>query len=91
LRGRGTKRREAVSLFKTICECIPDALVNGASLTPTNRAEGFELRINVDMDSKNLENVRSIVKKQRMVIEENKGSLMIYEPKLEQTEIEIFA
>jgi hypothetical protein len=43
------------------------------------------------MDSKNLENVRSIVKKQRMVIEENKGFLWIYEPKHEQTQIEIFA
>ncbi len=85
------KRREAVSLFKTICECIPDALVNGASLTPTSQSEGFELRINVDTDKKSLEDVRSIVKKHKMAIDENKGSLRIYEPKPKQTEIEIVA
>jgi hypothetical protein len=45
--------------------------------------EKFELRINVALDGKSLQNVKSLVEKHRMNLEENNGSLLIYaaEPK----------
>ena len=78
------RRREAVKLFKEICECIPEAPISSALLTPNRNSKGeFELRINVLLDGKSLENVKSLVEKHKMNLKENNGSLLIYaaEPK----------
>jgi hypothetical protein len=85
------KRREAIALFEEICGYIPGTLINGASLTITNRAEGFELRVNAELNNENRENIQSIAKKRNMTVEESKRSFVIFEPKLEQDAIEIIA
>jgi hypothetical protein len=84
LRGSVMRRREAVRLFREICECIPEAPISSALLMPERSSkEKFELRINVALDGKSLQNVKSLVEKHRMNLEENNGSLLIYaaEPK----------
>ena len=86
------RRREAVRLFREIGKCIPGAFISSVSLTPSNRfKEEFELRINVSLDDKSLKNVQSLVEKHRMILKEDKGSLLIYASETKPIEMEIIA
>lgn len=84
------RRREAIQLFREICQCTPDAFISSISLSPnaTSKKE-FELRINMALDGKNLKNVENIVNKHGLVLKELKGALLIYgvEPKLNEVAI----
>jgi len=61
-------------------------------LTPSNRfKKEFELRINVSLDDKSLKNVQSLVEKHRMILKEDKGSLLIYASETKPIEMEIIA
>lgn len=74
------RRREAVLLFREISKCIPDAFISKISLIPKNsEKEEFELRINVFLEAESLESVQSVVNKHGLTIEEDQGSLLIYE------------
>jgi hypothetical protein len=88
------QRREAVGLFREICECIPDPSIFNSVFLMTQKIAGsekenFELRINAAINDNNLKRLEFIVKKHGMLLMENKGSIIIYEP--ESTQIEIIA
>ena len=85
------RRREAVILFKEICERIPDALVTGASLTQTNRSDNLELKIIADLDDKSLKILKLLAEKRKLAIRESIGSLSIYEAKQDSLEAPIVA
>ena len=80
------ERREAVRLFREICECIPDSsMFRSVFLNPQNMAtdvtrRNFELRIDMALDKSSLRCVEDVVKKHKLVMEENKGSIVIYAP-----------
>lgn len=83
-------RREAVRLFKEICECIPDAFISGVLLTSSSTSEeGLSLRINMDLNLQSLKNIRSIVDKHGMILKEDNGFLMIFGSKKYQTGMEV--
>jgi hypothetical protein len=86
------RRREAVRLFREIIKCILGAFISSVLLTPSNRfKKEFELRINVFLDDKSLKNVQSLVEKHRMILKEDKGSLLIYASETKPIEMEITA
>jgi negative regulator of replication initiation len=61
-------------------------------LTPISRSkEEFELRINVSLDVKSFMNVQSIVSKHRMILKEDKGSLLIYGSETKPNGMEVTA
>jgi len=82
------RRREAVLLFREICECIPDAFISKISLTSKNTAkEEFELRINVSLDGESFANVKSLVTKRGLNLKEEENSLLIYGSKKSSIEM----
>ena len=91
------QRREAVRLFREICECIPDASAfSSVFLIQRNEPasfgmENFELWINADLDNAGLRSVQSIVKERKLILEENRGFFVIYSADAKETEIEIYA
>lgn len=89
------KRNEAVDIFRRICKCIPvGAVFRGVSLVEKKRLsadkEMYELRINVDLSRKNLQEVKLIVERFGKAFEEAKGTLVIYAPS-EPRALEILA
>jgi len=88
------QRREAIKVFEEISKCIPEAFVTSVSLTPQRRIGGskdeFELRLDVSVNAKSLENIQSIVNKHRMLLKKEKGSLLICEAN-EPCEIQVVA
>jgi hypothetical protein len=81
------RRRDAARLFSEICQCIPDASINGLSLSPTpSSKEEFDLRINVFLDDKSLMDVQSIVNKRGMILKEEPGFLLIQGSRLKPYE-----
>ena len=81
------RRREAIRLFKEICESIPSAYIKCASLTPSGHSNGeLELRINTSLDVKSIKNVQALVNKHGMILKEEKGSLLIYSCETEPIE-----
>lgn len=92
LRGNVMQRREAIRLFREVCECIPDAYISGISLSPNRSStSGFDLRINVTIDSKSLTNVQSVASKHGMVAKEDRGSILIYGSQTRSNCVEIMA
>ncbi len=91
------QRREAIRLFREICECITDeSVLSSVFLIQRNEPESlgmenFELWINAVLDNTGLRDVRSIVKERKLVLEENKGFFVIYEADPKKTEMEIYA
>ncbi len=90
------RRREAVGLFREICECIPDPSgFSSVFLIQTSQAdsleENFELRINAMFDGRTLETIKVLLKKRRMFLVENKGSLVIYAPAQKRIQMGIVA
>jgi len=85
------RRREAVLLFREICECIPDAFVTGISLIASDLSEEFELRMNLSLNAKGIEDVQSLVSRHGLQLKEDRGTLVIYGPKLNPSKLEIFA
>ena len=82
------RRREAVSIFREICECVPDAFVSKISLNQKKSArEGFELRINVFLGGDSFGSVQSIVNKRGLTLKEDQGSLLIYRSQASKIEI----
>jgi hypothetical protein len=72
------RRREAVLLFREICECSPGLFVNSVSLLTSNSSKEVTLRINVFLDGVNLKGVQSIVEAHRLILEKNGGAFLIY-------------
>ncbi len=85
------QRREAIRLFKEICECIPDAFVDGFSLIASSLNGEFELHMNTSLNTKGIENVQSLVSKHGLLLKEDKGIIVIYGSKQKTTEFEILA
>ncbi len=72
------RRREAILLFREICECIPDMLISSFSLTPVDGFKGeFELRIFGSFNVKGFKIVQSIAQKYGMSVSQNQSSLII--------------
>ncbi len=72
------RRREAVLLFREICQYIPDAFISSISLSPNNFYKNeFELRINVVLDAKSLKDIRSVIDKHGLILKEDNGTLFI--------------
>ncbi len=84
-------RREAVRLFKEICECIPDVFVDGFSLKANSLNGEFELHMNMSLNAKSIKNVQSLVNKHGLLLKEDKGIIVIYGSEQNPTEFEIFA
>ncbi len=92
LRGRVMRRREAVKVFKEICKCVPDAFVSSISLSPnTLYGKDFELRINVVLEGNNLSDVAALVRSYGLLLDEGKGSLLIYGSKSKSAEMQVYA
>lgn len=73
------QRREAIRIFKEISKCIPDTVVNSVSLVQSESlSKEFELRMNVNLDSRGLRNVRTVVDKHGFNLKESEGLLVIY-------------
>ena len=86
------RRREAIKVFKEICKCVPDAFVNSISLSPnTLSVTDFELRINVALEGNNLTDVAALVRNYGLLLDEHKGSLLIYGSKSKSTEMQVYA
>jgi len=86
------RRREAILVFREICECIPDVFINSITLslsTPSQR--DFVLRLNMSLNRGNIMNVQSIVRKHGLLMKENKGFLLIYGSGTPLSEIEIIS
>ncbi len=87
------QRREATLVFREICECTPDAfLLNSVSLNSSSNAanpeeESFELLIKALLDKSTLKRIRSIVKRHKLTMDENRDSVLIYAPELRPMEI----
>jgi hypothetical protein len=76
------QKREAVRLFKEICECIPDLLVNAVSINQRSwNNEGVELKIYLASNQGYLSEVEAIAKSNGMKVTEQAGIISIYEPK----------
>jgi hypothetical protein len=80
------ERREAIQLFREICECIPDSsrfhsvFLNSQKMATYPARRSFELRIDIALDKSSLRRVEDLVRKRRLAMEENKGALVIYAP-----------
>ena len=86
------QRREVIQVFREICECIPDAFISTISLASNGRAKGqFALRIDVALNAKSLENVKSIVVKHGLTMKEDRGSLLIYGSETHPAGMEVVA
>ena len=85
------QRREAVRLFREICECIPDAFVDGISLIENYLSGEFELHLNISLNAKGIENVQSLVSKHGLLLKEDKGTIVIYGSTQDPAEFEILA
>ncbi len=86
------RRREAIQIFKKICKCVPDAFVSSVSLSPiTFSKEDFELRINMVLDGERLMDVASLVRKNGLMLNQNKETLLIYGSKAKPSEMQIYA
>ena len=91
------QRREASRLFREICECIPDVfMLKGVFLTKQNvsadsKKERFSLRMKAALDERSLKLVKSVVKERKLAIEEDKGAILIYDPKTAAAEISVVA
>ena len=97
MRDNVVQRREAVRLFREIFECTPNASVfSGVFLLQRSeparlRMENIELWISAPLDNTGFRNLRSIVKKRKLVLEEKRGFYVIYEADPKETEREIYA
>ncbi len=81
------QRREAIQVLRKICKYLPDAFINGVSLTPINSLEEeFELRIFTFFDVKGFKVVQSVAQKHGMRVLQEQGSLLIY-PAAKQIQI----
>ncbi len=91
------QRRDAVRLFREICECIPDPSVLSCvfliqrSKPASLGKENFELWINAAFDNPSLRDVQSIVKERKLVLEEKRRFFVIYEAAPKEPEMEIYA
>ena len=84
------RRREAVLLFREICQCIPDAFISSISLSPNNTYKNeFELRINVALDARSLKDIRSVIDKHGLILKEDYGTLFIRGQRKYPSEMEI--
>jgi len=73
------RRREAILVFREICECIPDVFINSITLSPSMPSlRDFVLRLNMSLNNRNLVSVQSIVNKHGLSMKENKGFVLIY-------------
>lgn len=86
------RRREAVEIFKEICECIPEASLSSVFLTNRDTlfefvGENYELRLNVSLDEKFLRKINSIVKKRNMIMERKDETLLVYAPEIAPSKI----
>jgi hypothetical protein len=85
------RRREAILLFREICECIPGLFVNSVSLLRRNNSKEVTLRINMLSDVESIKIMRSIVETYGLILEEEKGALLIHGSHSKKTEIKIIA
>jgi hypothetical protein len=85
------RRREAVQLFREICECSPGLFVNSVSLLTSNSSKEVILRINVFLDGVNLKGVQSIVEAHKLILEEDEGGFLIHDSKTKINEKKILA
>ena len=87
------QRREATLVFREICECIPDAfLLNGVSLKQIKIAadrkyESYELQIKAFLDRSTLEQIRSVVRKHNLIMNEKRDYVSIYTHEMSPMEI----
>ncbi len=83
--GLALQRREAISLFREICDSISDeSLISSVSLNPCVKTASYELRIRTVFDKSAVKAIRSIVEKHELSMDELKGCIVIYSPKAAQ-------
>ncbi len=93
---KGLQRREALQVFHEICDSIPDAnLFAWVSLTsfgneePSNKS--YELKIRTGQKLSDLKEIRSIVEKHGLFLEESDKTLTIRTPPEKSIGIRIVA
>ena len=85
LRGIALERREAIQLFREICDTIPDmSLANCVLLKPKNCPDAlqklYELQIRIVLNESVLEQVRAIVSQHKLLMETAENFIVIYRP-----------
>ena len=87
------QRREAVEIFEEICQSVPETSVfRSVGIFTRSNDEGpteedFELRIKGELSQRDLNFIKSIVKRFQKAIEIKRETLIIYAPKQESVEI----
>lgn len=72
------RRREAIRVFKEICQCMPDASVSSVSLSPNAVSKtDFELRLRMAIDKKSHDDMVALVSKHGLTLKESEGSMLI--------------
>ena len=78
------ERREAVQVFREICECIPDlSVLSGVLLRPQNHSgeslkDLFDLQVNAILDAMTMKLVRAVVRKRGLVLKANRQYLLVH-------------
>jgi len=86
------QRREAISLFREICDSIADdSILSSVILKPHDNAYSaptkYELHIKIFLGASTLKNVKAIVKKHLLTMKESNGYLIIAAPERKIIEI----
>jgi hypothetical protein len=85
------RRREAILIFREICECIPGLFVSRVSLLTSNSSKEVTLQIDVFLDGYNLKGVKSIAEAHGLILEVDRETLLIHGSKKKIAEKKIVA